>query len=524
MASFNLIHEPWIPCIDSNGNLKELGLLDVLRQSHQLREISHQSPLVTASLHRLLLAILHRNFGPEDLDCWFALYQKGQFDDGVLDSYFENWKERFDLFHPERPFYQSIDDEVIHAEKHSLSKLAQEMASGNNDTLFDHTTSIESPEWSAANAARYVVATQSFAVGGGVSKPFPLSHAVLVRGSLVLLKGKTLFETFCLNLVCCYGEEYPETIIPTYKDIPSWEQDEIVPQKRLPYGYLDLLTIPARRLKLNCNERGKVDSVQIQQGVAITEGPWLDPMLSYVKKDEQSGWIPLRIKEERALWRDSSVLIHIGAQLKKPAETVCQYKNAIFEFKELKFHSISLEILGFKPDDRKAAKINIWRHERFPLPIVYLKDENTVFTLERNLTLAEETYKSLHNKTLWFLASDLLAPYDGSDRTPDRNKVTELRNSFPSSREFWARLEPAFYDLYLGLPNDIEPAQSEWAKALQQTARDALEITLRGLDGSARSLQAAVKARRKLSYELKQLFPEQNHQSSEMEEEKSYAQ
>ena len=62
--SFNLIDEPWIPCI-LDGTRVELGLRDVLAQAQQLREIRGDSPLETASLHRLLLAVLHRIFGPK---------------------------------------------------------------------------------------------------------------------------------------------------------------------------------------------------------------------------------------------------------------------------------------------------------------------------------------------------------------------------------------------------------------------------------------------------------------------------
>jgi len=103
-ASFDLISEPWVPCVGRDGQAVELGLQDVLVRAHELRELGGESPLVTAALHRLLLVVLHRVFGSADYDAWYALWQAGRFDPTVLDAYFAQWRERFDLFHPARPF------------------------------------------------------------------------------------------------------------------------------------------------------------------------------------------------------------------------------------------------------------------------------------------------------------------------------------------------------------------------------------------------------------------------------------
>src|SRR4051794_16935489 len=102
MPSFNLVDECWIPCIRLADNRRvELGLRDVLVQAPTIREVYDPSPLVTVALHRLLLAILHRNFGPRTLEAWCALWRRGAWDTAVLDEYFACWRHRFDLFDPE---------------------------------------------------------------------------------------------------------------------------------------------------------------------------------------------------------------------------------------------------------------------------------------------------------------------------------------------------------------------------------------------------------------------------------------
>src|SRR5690554_2687234 len=105
--SFDLVSEKWIPCVRLDGSTDELGLFNTIAQAHELREVVDASPLVTASLHRLLLAILHHNFGPRKYDDWRELWEAKQFDAQVLAAYFDEWRHRFDLFDEERPFYQT---------------------------------------------------------------------------------------------------------------------------------------------------------------------------------------------------------------------------------------------------------------------------------------------------------------------------------------------------------------------------------------------------------------------------------
>ena len=91
--SFNLIDQPWIPCTMPDGSHVELSLQGTLLQAHEIREIFDQSPLVTAALHRLLLAILHRNFGPASRSEWQTLWQAKRFDSARLGSYFSGWHD-----------------------------------------------------------------------------------------------------------------------------------------------------------------------------------------------------------------------------------------------------------------------------------------------------------------------------------------------------------------------------------------------------------------------------------------------
>ena len=102
--SFNLIDQAWIPCVTVDGDLIEVSLRDLLQRAPELREIACATPIQSAAVLPLVLAILHRVFGPARLAEWKALWDASAFDMAPIDAYFAQWHQRFDLFHPQRPF------------------------------------------------------------------------------------------------------------------------------------------------------------------------------------------------------------------------------------------------------------------------------------------------------------------------------------------------------------------------------------------------------------------------------------
>lgn len=57
---FDLLTERWIPVLDEDGEPDEPGLEQVLLRAHEPRRITGETPPMTAALHRLVLALLHR--------------------------------------------------------------------------------------------------------------------------------------------------------------------------------------------------------------------------------------------------------------------------------------------------------------------------------------------------------------------------------------------------------------------------------------------------------------------------------
>src|SRR5262245_3092961 len=120
---YDLLTKPWVPCIGPGGQPKVVGLIDALVRAHELRAVRDASPVVTYGLYRLLLALALDLFAPRGKAEWLALFRPGRFDRASLLQFRDRYADRFDLFHPTRPFYQSgnsslnVEDGVGPADK-----------------------------------------------------------------------------------------------------------------------------------------------------------------------------------------------------------------------------------------------------------------------------------------------------------------------------------------------------------------------------------------------------------------------
>jgi CRISPR system Cascade subunit CasA len=537
--TFNLIHERWIPCTAAHdGAPLELSLAEVLERAHEIGEIADSSPLVTAALHRLLLALLHRNFGPADEPEWQALWNRRRFDSQPLDPYFQRWQERLDLFHPDRPFYQcgSLD----FAYEVPVSKLAHEFASGNNPTLFDHTTEETGTVLSPAQAARCLVAHQAFAVGGritfakGEDPKFDGSadSAPLVKGAVALVKGTNLFETLLLNLHR-YSRENEEPFTISADDAPAWERNrETGPDDRFPTGYVDLLTWQSRRIRLH-PERGQagntvVRKVVIMKGNQFPDG-WSrhgrETMLAFRKALKPAKgmdpWPAIAFQEDRVVWRDSLALFQSVEEQQARPKSIDWLNEVVASGILDRSLTLSTELFGLCS---YRATVLFWRHERLPLPLAYLSEPRLIEKLRLALQQAEEVASGLQAAT-YELGKLLLAAE--SDRPgapqPDKKNVRALLDSMSPARVYWSRLEVLFARFLVDLAADVTQrddgspeygnvALPTWELALRRTSARALAELTRSLDSSARSLKAAAMAERSFYRRLAHTLPNPDKQ------------
>ena len=506
-ASFDLIGQPWIPCVRNDGTAVGLGLRDTLVDAHHLREIAGESPLVTLSLYRLLLAILTRVFAPGDLSHWHQLQEAGRWDPAALDRYFQMWRGRFDLFDSERPFYQAKDARV---QSKSVASMIAEIASGANATLFDHHTKQGGLTLSPAAAARAVVAAQSCSLAGLSGLPEKFTDSSCARGVIFFVEGDSLFETLLLNLVP-YTPEAPVPNAPD--DAPAWEMDApffLEPRRCL--GYLDYLTWQSRRVLVQ-PEEGEV-------GIAVKNMTWApglrlgadltDPMKRY-RIDPKRGPMCLRFNEERALWRDSAALFQLSHAAQGIPPAALQHVANLVDTGYLSAErTLGCLALGMANDQ---AKVEFCRAERLPLPVQYVrKDEQALGQLTHALEWGEDVGRTLRHAA-FRMAHQWLKGQKGDDegggirRESGKDPRDTLIEHWGVERHYWADLEVGFRRLLLALPDDAIDAPLVWQRLLRRTAWASFEKAEATLGGSPRALRASVKAREQLAAGLGAALP-----------------
>lgn len=509
-SRFNLIDEPWIPVRWLNGSRAELGVRDTLLRAKCIGVIEDPSPLVVASLHRFLLAVLYRALkGPTDID-----QAKGWFKAGLpadkIKEYLENWRERFWLFDEKHPFDQIPDFEP--KIWRAWTALAAEHNADNAKVLFDHIDVTRPDPVSPGMVARWLLATQTFSVSAGKSELLHTGTAPSATAVMALPLGQNLEDTLLLSLV-------PQNRAVLERDLPVWERnaDSLASLKagveRAISGYADLYTWRTRSIRLRSNEDGNVVSLAFASGVKSTSKDFIDPMLAY-RISKKGGRLPVQF-EERGLWRDFDSLLPDVSSHKSDAPQaplVIQNATELGRFTHERFPQ-SVMVLG---QASKDAKIEYWRMERFALPQALLSDRSIRAEIRQLLGDAEDTQKALRDACCTF-TRDLLSRGKREPNANDVGKIVEHKiieqivERMSASTSYWSRLEVKFHDILRDytLERDTNVIRLSWLKALREALRDAWGQHVASVSvGDAWAIRALVQAEGAICKKLKRLNDE----------------
>lgn len=518
MSRFNLIDEKWIPVRFLNGSRGELGIQDTLLRAKEIAAIEDHSPLVVAALHRFLLAVLYRALeGPTDIDQAKKLFREG-LSSGKIRAYLKEWRDRFWLFHDKYPFYQVPDYEPKekNGEKQwrSWSVLAAEHNADNAKVLFDHLDVTKSGSIPAGRACCWLLACQTFVLGGGRSdfqytKSSPSATAVMV-----LPLGANLHDTLAFSLV-------PQNREVLKHDMPIWEK---TPEKvatlrkgieRKALGWADLYTWRTRSIKFNSNDEGNtVKELAFASGVAYSSEGFVDPMLAY-KVSEEKGRQHVRFRE-RGLWRDFDSLLPDN---QGPVPKVIEHAVALSKSYQNRFPR-SMMVLGQANDQ---AKIEFWRMERFALPETLAGDRFIRTEMRELLDEAEQAGRALE-KAMKVAARFIIAK---GERKLEQDKWNAGRwmpgdvskfigkSSFEAVpvlvANFWSTLESRFHETLneYSVDRDSEDIRCEWLKSVRNALKQAWEQYRTSVSmGDAWAIRALVKADEPIRAKLRELDEE----------------
>lgn len=498
--SFNLIDQDWIPCLTVDNKLKEFTLYDMLVNAHDLKAICCETPIISAAIMPMMLALLHRVFGPAGQRDWQALWNQGTFPKQPLNDYFSQWHDRFDLFHPERPFYQVKDGRV---KPKSVIHLIHSI--GNTGTLFTHATDTKGLRLSPATAARYLITDRYFRTAGlsGLDEKF--TDSPFTRGVLFYAEGANIFETLLLNLVK-YPDEY--IMLHTDADKPVWENDSPFDRRNTPYGYLDYLTWPSNRVWLipESDKRGEV----YVQYMTVAPGLNLDaevksPQKQYIQREKkgETTWSFLYFNSSRALWRDYHSLLMLNTKDIEPPAVVEWLSELALDGMIEDDQDLKLTAIGMLADQAKPI---FYRQEPMPLPATLLSERTDRQFVFQAIKDAEGMADTLRN-TLNTLADEVLMR--GSERKPDSKDRGDLIQQWDVISSYWAELEIHFWEFIDTLTSaNPEEALVAWHNALTRTARHSLGQAIQMAGASPWAMKGGASAERILNAGIRKLFNE----------------
>jgi len=528
MGRYNLIEEPWIPVRDLAGNRKELGIRDVLLTAENLSVIEDPSPLVTAALHRFLLAVLYRALeGPCDIDEAKKLFKEGLPKDRIR-AYLEKWKGRFYLFDEKYPFGQIPDFEP--KEWRSWTALAAEHNADNAKVLFDHIDVNNSGAISFAAATRWMLATHTYAVSTGKSELSHTGTAPSAGAVMAIPIGKTLADT----LLYCLVPQNREII---QKDLPLWEREPETLQyfkkpvrvrdkktgkdkdravERTASGIVDVYTWRSRTIFLKEDRSDKISDLGLASGVGYLESMTIDPMVSYRIGNKKDEGVEIKEKkrvvvhlEDKGIWRDFDSLLPDDNHLapKVVEHTVVLTRNILDRFPK------GILVMGQRYYPPRP-NIAFWRNEFFILPSALAGDKYIRGDIHSFLDEAEKTREEL-NKACREMGRVILTHGD-RDLEPDKWKagkfipgdITKYVNNVGAIPYYWSILEVKFHEVLRDYTLECNPddIHHDWLVSVRNALQEAWSLHEQSISGGDTwAIRALVKAGRIIGIKIKEL-------------------
>lgn len=483
----SIVNLDWLPCRMAAGSTIELqSLRNVFGHCEEIQDIVIESVSEAAALRRFLLAVFIRVYKDQIPDWKKSPETAGPFPMKPFDDYMKEWGHRFELFHPERPFYQHT--EPLSEKKQSLNKLVFEDASGANAVWFSHRHEEDGRTMTNAEAVRALITAQAYAVGGGVSKPFNFSHGTLIAGGIVFwIAGRNLLESLLLNVPKSYFQNNDPD------DMPAWERPTIHSEQRVDGGLLDALTFQSRRLLLTRRDEDTVDGVFLSQGdkdLSVAR----DPMMAYFTTDKGEERV-LNLDREKALWREYQILYAAadsGSSKYRPPSTLQERRAAVDPQDDDAVPHIDILAFGVQTD---KGKIEHSHMERFPFYPGIANDPDNRDRLDHLLHTANSLERSL-DQSLWQFAKTLLHPDKTSLGDIERKEVNALKASFSWKGKYWSTLGTTIHDYIRRLArsrstDERDDLAEEWRRECRRTAERVLKNITDSYGTTARSARAA---------------------------------
>ncbi|MBI4289611.1 MAG: type I-E CRISPR-associated protein Cse1/CasA [Chloroflexi bacterium] len=270
--TYNLLDEPWIPVLYTNGTACRVGIKNALTQAGRIRQIAASNPMDRVAIMRFLLAVLYWCKGNPTTDA--APAPADSFPEDWFSKLYDN-RDCFNLLGGGKRFYQSSDEADKNAERPASDLFAYLPAAteiNHFQHVYDRTVGL-----CRACCALGLVRLSACATQGGQGKSPSINNA---PPAYFLPRGNTLMETLLLN--------WPSQELDD--DYPSWDMGK---QAQQSIGILEGFTWQPRAVWLGpliqigdrrcsrCGAQGPLVSKLVFKGGRSRSGDrraWRDPL------------------------------------------------------------------------------------------------------------------------------------------------------------------------------------------------------------------------------------------------------
>lgn len=465
--SFDVMRDPWIPCVDPGGKTAPYGIRELLLNAHSLSEVRVVSPLQEYGIYRLLTVVAMDMLRPKDAESMGELLAAGRFDKEQVDAYIalcEKDGPCFDLFDKNKPFMQDAFDPRYDGDKcvKPVSILLHDLPGGNNHIHFDHRLA-DTHRFSYAECAGALCAVNVFCTAG-LQGPSSINGA---PPYYALIKGRRLYESLILNCIPDYAKPTARYAQPG----PAWRS----PNTRAPgeevasVSLLEGMTLRARRICLIDSADGRVSKAYFQKGVHfVGYSAWRDPHTILAEKGSS-----IKPSLDKDPWRNVAMLFAANEH----APLVVRQSAKLLDPEQ------SVEVVVYGVVTRQAA-LDIWLRDTLVAPVRMLNRIWMMDELGGYIAAAETIGGALAR------AMRSIAMQTNIETSEVSGRVVQQYYASVRNRLFGAQLDA----LVRGEPQQIENLQTQWRSSIRIAALTAFAWGSERLGDSAKMLAAVAKA------------------------------
>lgn len=489
-------HLPTEPCVPvrwrSDATAPErpelLGLRDLLVHAHEIVNLAIPLPPAASAMMRVLYAFTlrvtgldRRGPGDRNTQSWddrrFEILDQGRFCEQSIDAYFNQYSDRFWLYHPERPFLQDARLNEQCTKPAGVNKLVTTRPSGGNHSWFSHAGPRNPTRPTSDQALLHLLIWNYYGPSGtcairtvgevsaGNTSAGPL------RGTLSYHpEGESLFESLLA------GIPRPSLTVAPDSDLCPWEwhelPDPLLPRELIQGPCSGLTARSQHALLLVPDDTGEYTADAYVTWAYRNKMPRGDDYLIWqVSKDGNS--YPRPAESDRALWRDLDALLRLDPMGERQARRPPIFTTAAELLSETPSETMKVRALGFDQDGQ--AKDRQFVSSSTP-PVLDLMERRDFDITQTRHVEHMQRWGELAGRRLDIATKRAWALYTDASKTSTCawSRQAAARYWPAAETEFWRRLRTRNWDdMPASFRRIAERSYDEITAASATTARGA---------------------------------------------------